>query len=186
MRGNSSPLLRCSLARKLTTNSTFFSCSRAIVIFCLPAGQSFWKSFVHTFWLPHALVLHAPPLSGMHSRSLSLELSRSYTLASAHLLVGECLFLLSAQASASFCWLARDCLFIFADRRVSLFTWRASDCLFLPVTDNFGVRREFLLLGGRRIFLTVTFSLLLLSPFSVPCVLSDRVCCCYFSCLLAG
>jgi len=69
-------------------------------------------------------LLHAAarPLSGMHSRSLSLELSRAYTLACAHLLAGEYLFLLAAQASASFCWLARDRLLILADRLVSLFT----------------------------------------------------------------
>ena len=76
MRGSSLLLLRCSLATKFTTNSLFFSCSQASVIFCLPAGQSFWQSFVHTFWLPRTLVLHARPLSGTHSRSLSLELSR--------------------------------------------------------------------------------------------------------------
>jgi len=65
--------------------------------------------------------LHARPLSGTHSRSLSLELSRAYTLACAHLLAGKCFFLLAAQASASFCCLARDRLFILADRLVSLF-----------------------------------------------------------------
>jgi len=115
-----------------------FSWSQASVIFCLPEANLFDS---HLFTRSGCLVLlycllHARPLSGTHSCSLSFELSRAYTLACAHLLAGECLFLLAAQASASFCWLDRDRLFILADRLVSVFKWRASDCLFLPVADK--------------------------------------------------
>jgi len=48
-----------------------------------------------------ASCMHVLSFSVTHSNSLLLELSRAYTLARAHLLAGECLFLLAAQASAS-------------------------------------------------------------------------------------
>jgi len=80
-------------------DSLLFTCSGCLALLCC--------------------LLHARPLSGTHSRSLSLELSRAYTFARAHLLVVECLFL-HKRVPLFAGW--PEISLILADRLVSLFT----------------------------------------------------------------
>jgi hypothetical protein len=160
----------------------FFVCRHANLLDSLVFTRSGFLALL--CWVSHAL-----SFSRTHTLSLSLGLSRAHTLARAHLLAGECLFLLAGRASASFC---RARLLMPASRRVPLLACRASDCLCLRVARericlfSWCHACVIFLFAGRRILLTVTLSLSHLSPLSVSRVLSDCVCCYSFSYMLAG
>jgi len=119
----------------LASDCVFFLGVKRVWFFACPQANLF-DSLLYTRSGCLALLcclLHARPLPGTHSRSLSLEFSRACTLARVHLLAGEscctseCLFLLAGQKlSLDTCWQTSVSFYVKSER-LSLFAccWQA-------------------------------------------------------------